>query len=90
MRAQPDDDPVGAVRPLGPEGRQAAIIDLVLRHGSVSAQELAETFAVSVMTIHRDLDELQRQGVLRKSRGCSWTTRRRCCRCSRTWPSWFR
>ena len=69
MRAQPDDDPVGAVRPLGPEGRQAAIIDLVLRHGSVSAQELAETFAVSVMTIHRDLDELQRQGVLRKSRG---------------------
>src|SRR5690348_14340310 len=70
MRAQHSDGrAVAPVRPLGPDGRQAAIVDLVLRHGSVSAQELAETFAVSVMTIHRDLDELQRQGVLRKSRG---------------------
>ena len=70
MRAQPSDDhPVGPVRPLGPGARQSAIVDLVVRHGSVSAQELAETFAVSVMTVHRDLDELQRQGVLRKSRG---------------------
>jgi DeoR/GlpR family transcriptional regulator of sugar metabolism len=58
-----------AARALGPEGRQARITDLVLRSGSVSAQELAETFGVSVMTIHRDLDELQRQGVLRKARG---------------------
>ncbi|WP_308283482.1 DeoR/GlpR family DNA-binding transcription regulator [Pseudonocardia nigra] len=56
-------------RALGPDGRQARITELVLSSGSVSAQELAETFAVSVMTIHRDLDELQRQGVLRKARG---------------------
>jgi DeoR/GlpR family transcriptional regulator of sugar metabolism len=56
-------------RTLGPEGRQARITDRVLSTGSVSAQELAETFGVSVMTIHRDLDELQRQGVLRKARG---------------------
>ena len=70
MRAQPSDaHPVGAVRPLGPGGRQAAIVDLVVRHGSVSAQELAETVAVSVMTVHRDLDELQRQGGRRKARG---------------------
>lgn len=70
MRAQPGDgDLVDPVRPLGPDGRRAAIADLVVRHGSASAQELAETFAVSVMTVHRDLDELQRQGVLRKARG---------------------
>ena len=70
MRAQPGDHRAMApVRPLGPDGRQAAITDLVLRHGSVSVQELAEAFSVSVMTIHRDLDELQRQGVLRKARG---------------------
>ncbi len=70
MRAQPGDhESVTPVRPLGPEGRQAAITDLVLRHGSVSAQELAEAFSVSVMTVHRDLDQLQRQGVLRKARG---------------------
>lgn len=54
---------------LGPEGRQSRITELVLERGAVSAQELAETFGVSAMTIHRDLDELQRQGVLRKSRG---------------------
>lgn len=57
------------LRRLSPEGRQARITDLVLTSGSVSAQELAELFGVSVMTVHRDLDELQRQGVLRKSRG---------------------
>jgi DeoR/GlpR family transcriptional regulator of sugar metabolism len=61
--------PPDAPRTLGPDGRQARITDLVLSTGSVSAQELAETFGVSVMTIHRDLDELQRQGVLRKARG---------------------
>jgi DeoR/GlpR family transcriptional regulator of sugar metabolism len=70
MRAQQGgDDTAAALRPLGPEGRQAEITDLVLRRGSVPARELAEIFSVSVMTIHRDLDELQRQGVLRKSRG---------------------
>jgi len=56
---------------LSPEGRQARITDLVLDTGSRSAQELSEIFGVSVMTIHRDLDELQRQGVLRKARGAA-------------------
>jgi DeoR/GlpR family transcriptional regulator of sugar metabolism len=63
------DPGVDASRGLGPEGRQARITERVLSTGSVSAQELAEAFGVSVMTIHRDLDELQRQGVLRKARG---------------------
>lgn len=53
----------------GPAKRQAAITEYVLQHGSVSAHELAEMFHVSLMTIHRDLDELQRQGVVRKFRG---------------------
>ena len=61
MRAQSGGDhSVAAVRPFGPEGRQMAITELVLRHGTVSARELATTFDVSVMTIHRDLDELLR------------------------------
>ena len=54
---------------LTPERRQAQITEQVLTSGAVSAQELAESFGVSVMTIHRDLDELQRQGILRKARG---------------------
>jgi len=67
-------DPAGPApgpgyRPSGPGERQALITDLVIGRGSVGAQELAEAFGVSLMTVHRDLDELQRQGVLRKSRG---------------------
>ncbi|MDO0927703.1 DeoR/GlpR family DNA-binding transcription regulator [Streptomyces sp. TG1A-8] len=59
----------GAQRGLGPAARQAAMADLVLAEGSAGAAELAERFGVSLMTIHRDLDELERQGVVRKFRG---------------------
>jgi DeoR/GlpR family transcriptional regulator of sugar metabolism len=52
-----------------PAQRQAEIAEHVLQHGSVSANDLAEMFHVSLMTIHRDLDELERQGVVRKYRG---------------------
>lgn len=52
-----------------PAQRQAEIAEHVVAHGSVSATELAEMFHVSLMTIHRDLDELERQGVVRKFRG---------------------
>jgi len=49
--------------------RQNLITELVLKNTSVSIQELAEMFQVSAMTIHRDLDELEQQGILRKVRG---------------------
>lgn len=67
----PADGASPVARPLGREGRQERMAEIVLARGTVSAQELAETFAVSVMTVHRDLDQLQRQGVLRKSRGAA-------------------
>lgn len=49
--------------------RQKQMADLVLERGNMSAQELAAMFDVSVMTVHRDLDELERQGIVRKFRG---------------------
>lgn len=56
-------------RARSPEQRQKQIADIVMERGSMSAQELAGRFGVSVMTVHRDLDELERQGIVRKFRG---------------------
>lgn len=53
----------------GPAWRQEVIAEHVLSNGSATAAELAERFQVSLMTIHRDLDELERQGVVRKYHG---------------------
>ncbi|WP_068111662.1 DeoR/GlpR family DNA-binding transcription regulator [Tropicimonas marinistellae] len=49
--------------------RQRAIIELLVNQGEVGLDDLATRFAVSKMTIHRDLDELEGEGLLRKVRG---------------------
>lgn len=51
------------------EARQREITEHVIAQGSSSAQELATKFRVSLMTIHRDLDQLQRRGVVRRFHG---------------------
>lgn len=40
-----------------------------MAEGAVRIDELAERFGTSQMTVHRDLDELESRGLLRKSRG---------------------
>jgi DeoR/GlpR family transcriptional regulator of sugar metabolism len=54
--------------------RQAWITRYILENGALQVDELAERLAVSRMTIHRDLDVLQRQGVLRKVRNGATAT----------------
>lgn len=49
--------------------RLDAITEMVLGAGSMRIEDLTEIFGVSIQTIHRDLDALDAQGVLRKSRG---------------------
>jgi DeoR/GlpR family transcriptional regulator of sugar metabolism len=49
--------------------RQSGIADFVFEQGSAAIKDLAELFDVSLITIHRDLDELERQGMLKKLRG---------------------
>jgi DeoR/GlpR family transcriptional regulator of sugar metabolism len=61
--------PVGARRERKTEIRQRQISDRVIAAGSCTAQELAATFGVSIMTIHRDLDVLEHRGIVRKFRG---------------------
>lgn len=49
--------------------RQRAITEAVMSAGAVRIEDLAERFGISHMTVHRDLDELEGRGLLRKSRG---------------------
>lgn len=49
--------------------RQRAITETVMAEGAVRIETLAERFGISLMTAHRDLDELEGRGLLRKSRG---------------------
>ncbi|ACP24453.1 putative DeoR family transcriptional regulator [Sinorhizobium fredii NGR234] len=49
--------------------RRQQIIDMLVENKTVGLDELADHFAVSKMTIHRDLDDLDQEGVLRKVRG---------------------
>lgn len=49
--------------------RQEGIAEIVLQNDFVSARDLARAFDVSLMTIHRDLDDLASRGILRRVRG---------------------
>lgn len=49
--------------------RQRAMSDAVMAEGAVRIDQLAERFGISIMTVHRDLDELEARGLLHKSRG---------------------
>ncbi|PDT50141.1 DeoR family transcriptional regulator [Sinorhizobium fredii] len=51
------------------EERQQLIVNLLVENKTVDLDDLADRFAVSKMTIHRDLDDLEQAGVLRKIRG---------------------
>ena len=49
--------------------RRQGIMDALLAEGAVTVDDLSVRFGVSKMTIHRDLDELEAGGLLRKVRG---------------------
>lgn len=51
------------------EARQLAIVELVLRQGSVSIEDISSHMVVSTMTVYRDISALEDAGMLQKDRG---------------------
>lgn len=51
------------------EERQQSIAQMVLRRGRMSVADLAEEYAVTTETVRRDLDALERGGLLRRVHG---------------------
>ncbi|AEH90194.1 MULTISPECIES: DeoR/GlpR family DNA-binding transcription regulator [Mesorhizobium] len=49
--------------------RRQGIMDFLMDAGAASVDDLALRFGISKMTVHRDLDELEESGFLRKVRG---------------------
>jgi len=58
-----------ALRRLPAGARHARILELVDRHGFVSVADIAESFAVSDMTIRRDLGALEEKGMVVRTHG---------------------
>lgn len=52
-----------------PGSRQQDVAAYLMQVGTASAQDLADRFDVSLVTAHRDLDELARRGLVRKFHG---------------------
>ena len=49
--------------------RQNQILECLQENGHISIQEICEMFNISEMTARRDLNELDRQGLLRRTHG---------------------
>lgn len=49
--------------------RRQLITEAVMAEGSMRIEDLTERFGISLMTAHRDLDELVSRGLLRRTRG---------------------
>jgi DeoR family glycerol-3-phosphate regulon repressor len=62
-------DAENALRRIPAGARHARILDLIHRNGFISVTEVAESFAVSDMTIRRDLWMLEEKGMLVRTHG---------------------
>lgn len=49
--------------------RRQLIIEAVMAQGAIRIEDITERFGISLMTAHRDIDELAERGLLHKSRG---------------------
>ena len=54
---------------MPPALRRAQILERIQREGGVSVAELARAYAVSAITVHRDLEQLAREGLVERVHG---------------------
>jgi DeoR family transcriptional regulator, fructose operon transcriptional repressor len=54
---------------MGKANRQQNLVDLITRQGLMSVSDLAKQLSTSKMTIRRDLDDLDRSGLIKKVYG---------------------
>jgi DeoR/GlpR family transcriptional regulator of sugar metabolism len=54
---------------LSAEARRLKIRELLQENDCVTVSQIAQTCRVSIMTVHRDLDKLQNDGQVRRTRG---------------------
>lgn len=69
IEPQPIDSRQGRAAPAIPEDRRRSIADLLLATGAVTVAQVEEQFGISAMTARRDLHELERRGLARRTHG---------------------
>ncbi len=67
--ALPSSAASGEARRVPAQVRQARLVEAVRERGFISVAEIAASLSVSEMTIRRDLDELEREGLLVRTHG---------------------
>lgn len=75
MAGRPSSEAIAAGRIAGVEARRMAILHELAARGVVQLAPLAATLGVSAMTLRRDLDEMEREGLLERIRGGAVRTR---------------
>ena len=67
--------PMAPDRPVPTSERRARILEHIQQAGGVSLAELAREHEVSTITVHRDLEQLSRQGLVERFHGGARATR---------------
>ncbi|SMQ73779.1 DeoR/GlpR family DNA-binding transcription regulator [Agreia sp. VKM Ac-1783] len=60
---------MGTLRSFGAEARREILLESLRATGGIRLEAAAQQLGVSVMTVRRDLDELDAEGLLRRVRG---------------------
>ncbi len=67
MAEEPESNHAGL--PVFPDERQKRIVELVALHGKVHVPQLVKLFAVTEVTLRKDLNALEQKGLLKRTHG---------------------